>query len=191
MPFRIVQCSTIRARRRETVTVMLIAVVTMFIACELPDLALRIAATAIGFRSKTQLDDDSEDRSMSDDHVDSLEQFDEALALRCVNVVSNCLLTANSALSFVVYCTVVRKFRDTLVTICQCGTANGDGNTRKTSMPDVSEADQFAIIGEYAANAHREPAVTIATVVEVVSYIKADVVTTSRLDGSIEIEDCG
>jgi len=198
----VVQCSTIRARRRETVTVMLIAVVTMFIACELPDLALRIAATVVGFKSNTHIGDAVDDKAMeaatpSNENVASNERFDDTLALRCVNVVSNCLLTANSALNFVVYCAVVRKFRDTLVTLFQCGANNGDGTTAKTSMREVSEADPFTSVGKSAAasanvqfDLSRKPAsAAIALVVEVATYVNADIVTTNRLEESIGIED--
>jgi len=103
----------IRRRRRhlthkaihcESRTAMLVTVVTVFIVCQLPDLAIRVAYTCAEFASPR-----------SDDVLD-------LTALRYANAASNALLTLNSAVNFLVYCLVGRKFRRILLhEICCAG----------------------------------------------------------------------
>lgn len=160
---------------------MLIAVVTMFIVCEFPDLVLRIAVTAIEFRPEVELDsDDDVDAGVGSgdihDDRDSLEQFDETDAIRCVNAITNSLLTANSALSFVVYCAVGRKFRDTLLTMCQ-GRQVGRSLTGRTSLPEVSEADPFAAgasARRVTVEVCRDTLVAVETVIEAGNKVTVD-----------------
>jgi len=76
----------------ENLTLMLVTVVTVFIVCQLPNLAIRIAVTAHEF---------------SPSGVIRL----DIPSLRYANIASNALLTLNSAVNFAVYCLVGKKFR--------------------------------------------------------------------------------
>lgn len=91
---------TRKTKQRENITVMLIAVVTVFIVCQIPDLGLRIAFTAmefspVAFRVNVQ-------------------------AMRYANAASNALLTVNSSVNFLIYCLVGKKFRRIFVRMVSC-----------------------------------------------------------------------
>jgi len=93
---------------RENITTMLVVVVTVFVACELPDLAIRIAFTVYEF-GWGDLD---------------------VLTLRYANSVSNTLLTLNSSSNFIIYCLVGKKFRRILTEMVPCaggGAGSGGG----------------------------------------------------------------
>lgn len=90
---------------RENVTLTLVVVVTVFIACELPDVALRIAVTLKELVSSVELDN-------------------ETVRYRIMPV-TNALLTLNSAANFFIYCLIGHKFRRILVRMCRSGMYGG------------------------------------------------------------------
>lgn len=82
-------------KQHDNLTLMLVTVVTVFIVCQVPAVSIRVAFTASEFSpSSVRLD---------------------LTALRYANVLCNALLTLNSAVNFVVYCLVGKKFRRILV----------------------------------------------------------------------------
>lgn len=80
-------------QHRENITLMLVVVVTVFIVCQLPDVVLRLIAT----------------------QTHPLPGSRAAFHFRCVNSVTNLMLTLNSSVNFLIYCLVGRKFRRILV----------------------------------------------------------------------------
>lgn len=83
----------------DNVTLMLVAVVSVFVVCELPDCCLRLSVTLIDYAAFLYNEE----------------------AVRTANVFVNMLHTFNSSVNFLIYCLVGRKFRRILVGIC-CGT---------------------------------------------------------------------
>lgn len=84
------------AKNRENITLMLVVVVSAFIVCEIPDLALRVTVTL-------------------------MEQFSEdEKVIQLVNSLTNMLLTLNSSFNFVIYCLVGKKFRGILRQMFPC-----------------------------------------------------------------------
>ena len=80
-----------------SVTLMVITVVTVFIVCEFPDAMLRIVAVL--------LHDDPKEQRTND-------------TLLYLNVISNALLTLNSAVNFLMYCFTGTQFRKTVIRLC-------------------------------------------------------------------------
>ena len=79
-----------KAVHQRSITLMVTAVVTVFIVCELPDALLRIVAVIQHDHPKDQKFDDN---------------------LLYLNVISNSLLTLNSAVNFLIYCCTGEQFR--------------------------------------------------------------------------------
>ena len=79
-----------KAVHQSSITLMVTVVVTVFIVCELPDALLRIVAVI-----------------QHDDPKD--QKFDDNLLY--LNVISNSLLTLNSAVNFLIYCCTGEQFR--------------------------------------------------------------------------------
>jgi len=77
----------------ENLTLMLVTVVTVFIVCQLPNVGIRFAVTALEFAPAS-----------------AVGRLDMA-TLRYANVTTNALLTLNSAVNFAIYCLVGKKFR--------------------------------------------------------------------------------
>jgi hypothetical protein len=86
---------TRKIKHRENLTTMLVTVVSVFIVCQLPDLGIRVAYTCYEFAPSVVVLD--------------------MTSLRYANAASNALLTLNSAVNFLVYCLVGRKFRRILL----------------------------------------------------------------------------
>ena len=98
-------------KNRENITLMLVAVVTVFIICSIPGLTLRIIVT-IRYFSKWGI---------------------ELLTLQIINTITNMLLTVNSSINFLLYCLIGKKFRRILQRMF-CMTLKG-------GVPDVSETE--------------------------------------------------
>ena len=96
---------TRRNQQRENVTLTLVVVVSVFIACELPDVGLRIAVTLRELVASVELDDD-------------------AFRYR-ITPVTTALLTLNSAANFFIYCLIGHKFRRILVRMCRARCCDG------------------------------------------------------------------
>jgi len=96
---------TRRNQQRENVTLTLVVVVSVFIACDLPDVALRISV-------------------MLKELVPSVKLDNDAVRLR-INSITNALLTLNSAANFFIYCLIGHKFRRILVQMCRAGRYGG------------------------------------------------------------------
>jgi len=96
---------TRRNQQRENVTLTLVVVVSVFIACELPDVGLRIAVTL-------------------KELVPSIELNHDTVRYRIMPV-TNALLTLNSAANFFIYCLIGHKFRRILVRMCRAGCCGG------------------------------------------------------------------
>lgn len=95
-------------------TLIVAAVVTVFIICELPDAVLRIVAVTL--------------------HSDPREQQTNDYLLY-FNVISNSLLTVNSAVNFSIYCFTGTKFRrDAIRLFCYC-----DWTRRSRLMSSVTQ----------------------------------------------------
>lgn len=114
---------TRKTKQRENITVMLIAVVTVFIVCQIPDLGLRIAFTAMEF-SPVAL------------RVD-------VRAMRFANAASNALLTVNSSVNFLIYCLVGKKFRRIFVRMVSCSQSSARKSIA-TSATGETEKDRDA-----------------------------------------------
>lgn len=101
-------------QHRENITLMLVVVVTVFIVCQLPDVVLRLIAT----------------------QTHPLPGSPAAYRFRCVNAVTNLMLTLNSSVNFLIYCLVGRKFRRILVLMfagfCGCRRIPGRPATSET-----------------------------------------------------------
>lgn len=90
-------------KHHENLTVMLVAVVTVFIVCQLPTLVIRVVFTVYEF-------------------APGLASTMDLTAFRYPNIAANALLTMNSAVNFLVYCLVGKKFRRILTAeICPAG----------------------------------------------------------------------
>jgi len=96
---------TRRNQQRENVTLTLVVVVSVFIACELPDVGLRIAVTL-------------------KEMFPSVEINKDVIRYRITSV-TNALLTLNSAANFFIYCLIGHKFRRILVHMCCAGRYGG------------------------------------------------------------------
>jgi hypothetical protein len=125
-------------KQRESLTLILVTVVTVFIVCQIPDVGIRIAYTLKEFAP----------RSITLD----------LWTLRYGLAASNALLTVNSSVNFLIYCLVGKKFRRILANLC-CPTCRhspaevvqdtsfGETTTRlllkrrRTSLPDLSETE--------------------------------------------------
>lgn len=154
---------TKRTKQRENITVMLVVVVTVFIICQLPDLGLRIAVTAMEFSPLIHVDIQS---------------------MRYANAASNALLTVNSSVNFLIYCLIGKKFRRIFVRMTTCSKetvrgSNGNGvqatgargdagpcgamtsgmcrhnGFGSTAGPDVSETDVMLATTHLTTMGHR------------------------------------
>jgi neuropeptide Y receptor type 1 len=108
-----------KTKHRENLTLMLVTVVSVFVVCQLPDLGIRVAFTCAEFAPRAVVLDIS--------------------ALRYANAASNALLTLNSAVNFLIYCLVGRKFRCILLReICHVGVDTSslarNGDTSQTEL---------------------------------------------------------
>ena len=101
--------------RSENITTMLVAVVTVFIICEIPDSILRILFLI--HRSLNVID---------------LE------VLRYINVSTNLLLTINSSINFIIYCLIGKKFRKILHNLCSLSTST-------TTLNEISETEPLTM----------------------------------------------
>jgi hypothetical protein len=93
-----------------SVTAMLVAVVTVFIVCELPDAALRTTAAIFELYQlrggSGEIGADADRRRSGAVAADFLMR---------ANSVTNALLAVNSSVNFIIYCLVGTKFREILV----------------------------------------------------------------------------
>lgn len=80
-------------------------VVSVFIACELPDVCLRIAVTVRELVAFIEMDTDT--------------------IVKRITPVTNALLTLNSAANFFIYCLIGHKFRRILLRMCCAGRYGG------------------------------------------------------------------
>jgi len=96
---------TRRNQQRENVTLTLVVVVSVFIACELPDVCLRIAVTVRELVAFIEMDRDT--------------------IVKRITPVTNALLTLNSAANFFIYCLIGHKFRRILLRMCCAGRYGG------------------------------------------------------------------
>lgn len=137
--------------QKENITLMLVVVISVFIVCELPDVCLRVTATA------------------SDLFPDRI-VLDHSLVYGANSLV-NMLLTVNSAVNFIIYCLVGKKFRRILARrLCLCGTAaRRAGGTTETGAgagaADVSLALGAETGGAGGAPSASDMAMTDRTVV--------------------------
>jgi len=88
----------------QNITLMLVVVVFMFVICELPDLALRIAFTIQEFVPSVEID---------------------IWTLRYINALTNTMLTLNSSINFLIYCLVGKKFRQIFLRLYCCRGGSG------------------------------------------------------------------
>lgn len=116
-----------RTRHRENVTLILIVVVSVFIICQLPDLALRIAAIVDGESARTA---PGSERFLAEVSKKDLMRF--------INSITNVLLTLNSAVNFLIYCLLGKKFRRIFVDMF-CGWLPCCRNRRRPSTIDHSD----------------------------------------------------
>ncbi|ELT97117.1 hypothetical protein CAPTEDRAFT_227882 [Capitella teleta] len=84
--------SAVTRQRNDHYTLVLVSMVTVFIACELPDVVIRIVSTLRRFTGWTHLKE----------------------SVSYATVFTNLLLTLNSSINCVVYCLVARRFRKIL-----------------------------------------------------------------------------
>lgn len=105
-------------RQKENITLMLVVVITVFIVCEIPDVCLRVAVTAMELAQ----------------HRVSL----DASIVYCANSFVNMLLSVNSAVNFLIYCLVGKKFRRILARrLCLCAPcASASAADTVASLPD-------------------------------------------------------
>ena len=109
------------AKPRESITLMLVTVVSVFIVCELPDVGLRLTVTFMELLPAS-------DEDFTDSHGPTI---------RFVNSITNMLMTLNSSVNFVIYCLVGHKFRGILRQICLvfcCG--------RRSTVPPTIEISE-------------------------------------------------
>ena len=105
---------TQRKRRTENITSMLIAVVTVFIICEIPDTALRIVLTVNNYSSSVNI---------------------PVSTLRVANVITNLLLTINSSINFLIYVLIGTRFRLVLAQMCHVTVASEAGGECSETEP--------------------------------------------------------
>jgi len=109
-------------KQHENLTAMLVGVVTVFIVCQLPGLAIRIAYTVSEFARASS----------------TVVQLDVP-TLRYANIASNALLVFNSAVNIVVYCLVGKRFRRILLdemlscSSCPCRPTSSANSSRPTA----------------------------------------------------------
>ena len=104
------------SKHRENITLMLVVVVSVFIVCLIPDMTLRIVATLVYFFPSIDID---------------------LQTLRYINIITNMLLTVNSAINFLIYCLVGKKFRKILQKMC-C-------KAKKPMQGEVSESEPLTM----------------------------------------------
>lgn len=129
---------TRRNQQRENVTLTLVVVVSVFIACELPDVGLRIAVTLKELGSV------------------ELDRYAIRYRITSVNSVTNALLTLNSAANFFIYCLIGHKFRRILVRMCcagryashHVGGAGIGGSRRQTGAGRGAVGREIEVAGE-------------------------------------------
>jgi len=90
---------TSRARLHNNVTMMLIAIVSVFVVCELPDVILRLIVAV-------------QKLITGDENVDAF--------VHRAHCVTNVLLAVNSSVNFIIYFLVGNKFREILARQCGC-----------------------------------------------------------------------
>ena len=125
-------------RRTENLTAILVAVVSVFIVCELPDTSLRIVLALHDYKVLSV----------------SVE------TLRWVNVITNLLLTVNSAINFLIYCLIGKKFRRILTSMIYCAEADSP------DCNEVSESEGLMFRLKTKTNGGRsanDPSHTLAT----------------------------
>ena len=106
-------------KQHESLTAMLIGVVTVFIICQLPGLGVRVAYTAMEFgRTSWNVD---------------------VIKLRYANVACNALLVFNSAINIVVYCLVGKRFRRIFVDeMLSCSNCRCRPSSAASSLPTAA-----------------------------------------------------
>lgn len=125
------------SRNRENITLMLVAVVSVFIVCQLPDLGLRIGVAVVGRKSGGSSGlrlptGRAVPRTPRPGVAPSLggvgvgvgaggAATDDEDFTRYVNSITNVLMALNSAVNFLIYCLVGKKFRRIFVEMFLCG----------------------------------------------------------------------
>jgi len=109
---------------RDNLTMMIVAVVSIFIVCQLPDVALRVILSAEHLIPSSAVP--SSAASESSGHL----QEQSFLLLSYIKVLSHVLLTLNSSVNFLVYCLIGRKFRRIFLELFLCRRRR-----RRTSFP--------------------------------------------------------
>lgn len=105
-----------KSKNHENITLMLIVVVSIFIMCLLPDLVIRLIMTFRKFIPSLTIN---------------------IWHLRYLNSMTNFMLTLNSAINFLIYCLIGKKFRRILANMC-CQETN---NKQVLLHTDVSESE--------------------------------------------------
>ena len=113
-------------KNRENITLMLVAVVSVFIVCMIPDLVLRIFLTLSNYIPGLTFD---------------------IMRLRYANSITNMLLTVNSSINFLIYCLIGKKFRTLLQQMCGMNSRP----SRNKPAGDVSETEPLTNKTTYVA----------------------------------------
>jgi hypothetical protein len=109
------------SRHRENITLMLVAVVSVFIVCQLPDLGLRIGVAAVGESAQSVRVTASVNalavgpKPAAAPPIAGVPSIGGGTSsqdfIRYVNSITNVLMALNSAVNFLIYCLVGKKFR--------------------------------------------------------------------------------
>src|SRR6218665_1778309 len=108
---------------RDNLTMMIVAVVSIFIFCQLPDIALRVILSGEYLFPFSAVPSSV---SESSGHL----QQQSYLLLSYIKVLSHVLLTLNSSVNLLVYCLIGRKFRRIFLELFLCRRRR-----RRTSFP--------------------------------------------------------
>jgi hypothetical protein len=119
-----------KIKHRENLTMMLVTVVSVFIVCQLPDLGIRVAYTCYEFAPRVVVLN--------------------VTSLRYANAASNALLTLNSAVNFLVYCLVGRKFRRILLNEMCIG-------ARPASLRQQIDSSETELTHHHCSQQHQQP----------------------------------
>jgi len=149
------------SRHRENITLMLVAVVSAFIVCQLPDLGLRIATIGRSDQTAAKHFLTAEQRQMmapvqGTSNTSSVPSIGGGPIsrdlIRYVNSITNVLMVLNSAINFLIYCLVGKKFRRIFIQMffgadtcarCWCFRRRGIGRDTTAVVTDGVEHSEF------------------------------------------------
>lgn len=123
-------------QRQQNVTAMLVAVVTVFVVCELPDLGLRVAYAVVEFLQAASAKNAQDDDVGGEEHL---------LVLRYINAATNALLTVNSSVNFIIYYVIGRSFRKVFVNMysCRSDRLSYGSSVTQCAINDIPTAGRF------------------------------------------------